>query len=138
MNWTEHILSYTNYCILGKHFSYTNNYYILTRFHVWNLKKWYWWTYLQSSNGDTDIENRIMDMTQGSGGGEGGRHGESNMETYIAICKVDSKWEFAVWQRELKPRLGNKLDGWAGEGCGRDVQVQKTWVNLWLIHVDVW
>ena len=37
-----------------------------------------------------------MDMTQGSGGGEGGRHGEGTMETYIAICKVDRQWEFAV------------------------------------------
>ena len=24
-------------------------------------------------------------------------HGESNMETYITICKTDSQWEFAVW-----------------------------------------
>ena len=46
---------------------------------------------------ETDIENRLTDMAQGSRGeGEGGRHGESNMETYIAICKVDSQWEFAV------------------------------------------
>ena len=28
--------------------------------------------------------------------GEGGMYGESNMETYITICKIDSKWEFAV------------------------------------------
>ena len=31
-------------------------------------KTWYWWTYLQGSNGDADIENRHMDM----GGGEEG------------------------------------------------------------------
>ena len=31
-------------------------------------KRWYWWTYLQGSNGDADIENRHMDM----GGGEEG------------------------------------------------------------------
>ena len=24
--------------------------------------------------------------------GEGGRHGESNMEIYITICKIDSQW----------------------------------------------
>ena len=29
-------------------------------------------------------------------------HGESNMETYITICKPDSQWEFAVWLRKLK------------------------------------
>ena len=29
-------------------------------------------------------------------GGEDGRYGESNMETSITICKIDSQWEFAV------------------------------------------
>ena len=28
--------------------------------------------------------------------GEGGMYGESNMKTYITICKIDSQWEFAV------------------------------------------
>ena len=28
--------------------------------------------------------------------GEGGIYGESNTETYITICKIDSQWEFAV------------------------------------------
>ena len=23
-------------------------------------------------------------------------HGKSNMETYTTMCKIDSKWEFAV------------------------------------------
>ena len=27
---------------------------------------------------------------------------ESNMETYIIICKIDSQWEFAIWLRKLK------------------------------------
>ena len=40
-------------------------------------------------------------QTYGHGGsgwveGEGRMYGESNMETYINICKIDSKWEFAV------------------------------------------
>ena len=33
---------------------YTNTY-------IWNLERWYWIIYLQSSNGETDIENRLMD-----------------------------------------------------------------------------
>ena len=41
-----------------------------------------------SSSGETDIENRLMDMGRG---GEGEMYGESNMETYIAICKIDSQ-----------------------------------------------
>ena len=36
-------------------------------------KRWYWWTYLQGSTGDADIENRIMDMC---GGEEGESEGE--------------------------------------------------------------
>ena len=30
---------------------------------------------------------------------------ESNMETYITICKIDSQWEFVVCLRELKQGL---------------------------------
>ena len=48
---------------------------------------------------------------------------QSNMETYTTVCKIDSQWEFAVWTRELKPGLYNNLDGWDGEGGGRDVQM---------------
>ena len=51
--------------------------------------------YLQGSNGKTDIENRLTDMGW-CGGGEGEMYGDSNMQTYITICKRDSQWEFAV------------------------------------------
>ena len=29
--------------------------------YMWNLERWYWWTYFQGSNGDADIENRLVD-----------------------------------------------------------------------------
>jgi len=35
-------------------------------------------------------------MDMGEGEGEGGMCGETNMETYITICKIDNQWEFAV------------------------------------------
>ena len=35
-------------------------------------------------------------------GGEREMYGESNMETYITIYKIDSQWEFAVYLRKLK------------------------------------
>ena len=41
------------------------------------------------------MENRLMNM----GGGE---KGESNMETYITICKIDSQREFAVLTQGTK------------------------------------
>ena len=28
--------------------------------YVWNLEKWYWWTYLQGRNSDEDMENRLI------------------------------------------------------------------------------
>ena len=48
--------------------------------------------------------------------------GESNMEAYITMYKIDSQWDFAVWLRELKQELCNNLEGWGGEGDGREVQ----------------
>ena len=60
--------------------------------------------------------------------GEGGMYGESHMETYITICKIESQWEFAVWLGEHKPGFGNNLEGWDGEEGGRDVQVILWWI----------
>ena len=48
-------------------------------------------------------------------------YGKSNMETYITICKIDSQREFAVWLRKLKKRLCINLEGWGGEGNGKEV-----------------
>ena len=49
-------------------------------------------------------------------------YGKSNMETSINIHKIDSQWEFVVWLRKLKPGLCINLEGWDGEGDGREVQ----------------
>ena len=46
---------------------------------IWNLERWYWWTYLQGSNGDADVEKRLVDTGRE---GEGGTNWEGNMETY--------------------------------------------------------
>ena len=49
-------------------------------------------------------------------------YGESKMETYIIICKIDSQCEFAIWLRKLKQGLCINLEGWDGEGEGRGIQ----------------
>ena len=49
-------------------------------------------------------------------------YGKNNVETYITIFKIDSQWEFAVQLRKLKQRLCINLEGWDGEGDGREVQ----------------
>ena len=47
---------------------------------------------------------------------------ETNMETYITICKIDRQWEFAVCLRKLKQGLCINLEGWDREGDGREFQ----------------
>ena len=66
--------------------------------------------------------NRQREQTYGHGErrGEGEMHRESNMETYIIICKIDSQCEFAIWLRKLKQGLCIKLEGWDGEGDSKE------------------
>ena len=59
-----------------------------------------------------------MDMRRGE---ERLRCMESNMETYI--CKIYSQQEFAICLRELKQGLCINLEGWDGEGDGREAQM---------------
>ena len=35
---------------------------------MWNLEKWYRWTYLQGRNRDADVENGHVDMGEGRRG----------------------------------------------------------------------
>ena len=57
-------------------------------------------------------------------------YGESHMETYITICKIDSQQEFAVWLRKLKQGLCINLEGWDGAGDGREVQKEGTYTPV--------
>ena len=68
--------------------------------------------------------NRHREQTYGHVGREEGEdemYGESNMETYNTICNIDSRRAFAVCARELKQGLFDNLEGWDGEGDGREV-----------------
>ena len=53
-------------------------------------------------------------------------YGESNMETYITMCKIESLWEFAVCLRKPKQGLCINLGGggwggrWEGGSEGRE------------------
>ena len=85
---------------------------------------------LQGSNGETDIENRQQwrnrqrEQTYGHGerGGEGKMYAKSNMETYITICKTDSKLGICCMAQETQTRALNQARGWIGEGDGREFQ----------------
>ena len=76
--------------------------------------------------------HREQTYRHGERWGEGEIYGESNMETYVTICKIDSQWEISVWIRKLKQGLCINLEGWDGEGDGREIHVY-----LWMIHVEV-
>ena len=65
--------------------------------------------------------NRHRKQTYGheERGGEGEIYEKSNVETYIAMCKIDSRWEFAVWLRKLKQGLYQSRGvGWGGRWDG--------------------
>ena len=51
---------------------------------------------------------------------------------------MDNQWEFAVWLRKLIKRFCINLEGWDGEGNGKEVQKGGVICYLWLIHVEVW
>ena len=63
-----------------------------------------------------------IDLWTWESGGESEMYGTSNMETYTTICKIDSQREFAIRLRKLKQGLCINLEGWDGEGDGREVQ----------------
>ena len=59
---------------------------------MWNLDKWYWWTYLQGRNTDTDVENGLVDTVEKE---EGGMNHEGQVETYTLL------WIKQIASREL-------------------------------------
>ena len=56
-----------------------------------------------------------IDLWTWGEGRRGEMDGESNVETHITICKIDSQWGFALWLRKLKEGLCINLDGWDEE-----------------------
>ena len=65
-------------------------------------------------------------------GEEGEMYGENTMETYITMCEMDSQWEFAICLRELKQELCINLEGWGGEGHGKEIQEGG---NMWFLLI---
>ena len=65
--------------------------------------------------------NRHREQTykHGEREGEGEMYGKGNMQTYITICKIDSRQEFAVRLRKLKQALYQPRGKWEGGSKGR-------------------
>ena len=49
-------------------------------------------------------------------------YGKSNMETYITVCKIRQPTGICCVVRKLKQGLCSNLEGWDGEGDGREGQ----------------
>ena len=52
--------------------------------YIWNLEKWYWWTYLHGRNRDTDVESGLVDTV---GEGKSEMNEESSIDIYTAAAK---------------------------------------------------
>ena len=63
---------------------------------MWNLEKWYKWSYLQNRNSDTDVENKCMDIK----GGKEGRDELGDWDWHICTIdttyKIHNKWEAGI------------------------------------------
>ena len=83
-----------------KQISYINTY-------IGNLGRWHWWTYLQGSNRDADIETRLVDTAWE---GEGGPGWESSVETHTLPCVKQTASGKLLWntgtsaQCSMRPR----------------------------------
>ena len=63
-------------------------------------------------------------------------YGKSKVETYIAICKIDSQWEFAVGLRNSPRGSVSTTRGWMGREMGGKFEREGVYVYLWLIQVE--
>ena len=99
-----------------KQISYINAY-------VWSLDKWSWRTYLQGSNRDADMENRLADTVAE---GEGRKNWESyQWNIYMIIGKIHRG--FCLMMQGAQP-----------SALGGRFKKEGPYIHLWLIHVDVW
>ena len=81
------------------------------------------------------MEKRLEDTV---GKGEGGPNWESGVETYTSLyVKWIASGNLLYDTGNPKPGLCDSLEGWNGEGGGREAQEGAAICILWLIHVDV-
>ena len=63
-------------------------------------------------------------------------YGKSNMGSYIAICIIDSQWEFAIWLSKLKQGLCINLEGWDGKEMGWRFKREGIYAYIW--NIEKW
>ena len=68
---------------------------------------------------------------------EGEMYAKSNMETYIAMCKIDGQREFAIWLRNSNMGSASTWRGGMRREMGGRFQKEGIYVYLRLIQVEV-
>ena len=86
---------------------------------------------LKGSSGETDIENRLMDI----GRGEERVRRMGKVTWKLTLLYVTR--EFAVWLRKLRQGLCINLEGCDGEGDEGRFKRKRIYVYLWPTHVEV-
>ena len=116
-SFVERIISYINACI-------------------WNLERWYWWTYLQGSNGD-----RQRELTYGHSGGRRGWDKLREQRRSIHITYVQQTQPVEICRRVQVAQIWCSATTWRGvmgwEVPGR-FKTEGTHIYLWLIHANIW
>ena len=78
--------------------------------YIWNLERWYQWSYINSSKGDPDVKEETFGLS-GKRRWDDLRENHSNI--YTVICKTDNQCEFDAWSRA--PKTGAP---WQPRGIG--------------------
>ena len=104
---------------------------------MWNLGRWYWWTYLQGSNGSADIEQTYCHGVGSRGGvyqGEGGTNRESSMEIHtLTYVKERASGNLLCESRNSNRAYVKTLRGVMGWEVGGRFQREGTYVLLLLL-----
>ena len=91
---------------------------LYTNAYIWNLKKNSWWTYLQRRNGDTDIENWLVEQVgRGPHFAPGQRKGPllvPHLHSAPPHCcpPQASDWNITLQQRQGGKRLRITVAAW--------------------------
>ena len=77
--------------------------------YIWNLERWYQWSYMLGSKGDTDVKNRLLDS---EGKDKGGMTWENSIETCIlSYVKHMASTNLMYETRHPKPVLWDNTEG---------------------------
>ena len=95
--------------------------------YMWNLEKWYRWTYLQSSNRDTDAENKHTNTKVGKVGWD--ELGDWDSHIYTTIVKSITNENLCIAQGT--PLLNAPwFPEWEGNPKERGYMYMCSWFNL--------